>query len=416
MTTTANNDRPQIAIIGGGAAGFFAAITAAEAQPQAEVTLYEKGRAYLSKVKISGGGRCNVTHNCFDPAKLASHYPRGSRELRAAFHRWQPQDTIQWFTNRGVAIKAEADGRMFPSTNDSQTIIDCFHAAAQRANVQLRNMTSLKQLSPQSDGSFQLELSDGSFSRADKICIASGSLKASPLTRALEKIGHTIEPLAPSLFAFNLADKRTHGLSGLSVQKARVHVCPQSTAQTGPILITHRGFSGPAILRLSAWEARTLQDQNYHFDVCINWLGDQTDAQVSQQFAKLRQNSGKIAVKNKVFEQIPRRLWERLLATVGIREDSSWAQLTKKHENALIRELCQGSYQIQGKTTNKDEFVTCGGVCRKEIDFRRMESKLIPNLYFAGECIDVDGITGGFNFQAAWTTGYIAGQAMTEMT
>lgn len=410
--TTQSTNRPQIAIIGGGAAGFFAAITAAEAQPDAVVTLYEKGRAYLSKVKISGGGRCNVTHNCFDPAKLATHYPRGSRELRAAFHRWQPQDTINWFAARGVAIKAEPDGRMFPTTDDSQTIIDCFHDAAQKAGVQLRNQTGLQSISSQPDGSFQLELSDGSLTRADKVCIASGSLKASPLTRAIEKLGHTVETLAPSLFAFNVADKRTHGLSGLSVQKARVHALPKSPAQTGPILITHRGFSGPAILRLSAWEARALQEQNYHFQISINWLGEITENQVREQFAQLRNSSGKSAVKNKIFDQIPRRFWERLVETVGITDETCWAQLPKKQETALINELCDGRYNIQGKTTNKDEFVTCGGVRLKEVDFRTMESRKVPNLYFAGECLDIDGITGGFNFQAAWTTGHIAGLAM----
>ncbi|MFT4901557.1 MAG: putative Rossmann fold flavoprotein [Lentimonas sp.] len=411
MTPPATN-HPHIVIIGGGAAGFFAAISAAEAQPEAVVTVYEKGKSYLSKVKISGGGRCNVTHNCFDPAQLASHYPRGSRELRAAFHRWQPQDTIQWFAERGVAIKAEPDGRMFPTTDDSQTIIDCFHDAALKTGVQLRNNTGLQTLSQRPDGSFNLELSDGSLACAQKICIASGSLKASPLTRAIEKLGHQVEALAPSLFAFNVADKRTHGLSGLSVQNAKIFALPKSPAQTGPILITHRGFSGPAILRLSAWEARTLQAQNYHFELSINWLGDMSEAQLRQKFNALRQDSGKSAVKNKIFDQIPRRLWERLVEAAAIDDTICWAQLPKKQETALINELCDGRFKVQGKTTNKDEFVTCGGVRLKEVDFRKMESRLIPGLHFAGECLDIDGITGGFNFQAAWTTGRIAGLAM----
>jgi len=424
-----NSSAPTIAIIGGGAAGYFAAITAAEANQSAEVTIYEQSKRTLTKVKISGGGRCNVTHNCFDPAKLATRYPRGSRELRGAFHRWQPQDTIQWFAERGVEIKAEPDGRMFPTTDDSQTIIDCFQEAARAAGVQLRKETGLKNLNQNQDRSFTLHLSDDTQLRADKVLIAAGSLKASSLTRALEALGHTIAPLAPSLFAFNLADKRTHGLAGLSVQNASVQTNDKKSTQTGPVLITHRGLSGPAILRLSAWQARALQDENYHFPITINWLGSVSENQLREEFGRLRK--GKTQVKTKVFEQIPRRLWERLVETVGISEGLKWAQLPKDKETALIQELVAAQYSIQGKTTNKlkvndslvakgmkkevpAEFVTAGGISRKEIDFRTMESKLIPNLYFAGECLDIDGITGGFNFQACWTGGRIAGLAMAN--
>lgn len=422
MTSThdASDSSRQIAVIGGGAAGFFAAITAAEANPAATVTIYERGHNYLSKVKISGGGRCNVTHSCFDPAKLASHYPRGSRELRGAFHRWQPQDTINWFAQRGVTLKTENDGRMFPHTDDSQTIIDCFMDAARNAGVQLRQGLGLKSLAVETDGAFQLELTDDTLTRVDTVCITAGSLKASPLTRAIEKLGHTIEPLAPSLFAFNVADKRTHGLSGLSVQNARVQLSTchgalnRSRPQTGPILITHRGFSGPAILRLSAWEARSLQDQNYHFDIAINWLGDVSENQLREQFTKLRTSTGKTAIKTKIFDAIPRRLWERIVEAAGITDSTQWAQLSKKHETTLINQLIAARFSVQGKTTNKDEFVTCGGVCLKEIDFKTMGSKIVPNLHFAGECLDIDGITGGFNFQAAWTTGHIAGLDLAE--
>jgi predicted Rossmann fold flavoprotein len=410
----ASNPSKQIAIIGGGAAGFFAAITAAEADPSARVTIYERSKQYLSKVKISGGGRCNVTHSCFDPAKLATHYPRGSRELRGAFHRWQPQDTINWFAERGVTLKAEGDGRMFPDTDDSQTIIDCFMRAAKSAGVQLCPGIGLKAISQNPDGSFSLELSNDTLTRADAICIAAGSLKASPLTRALEKLGHTIESLAPSLFAFNVADKRTHGLSGLSVQNASIKVLPKSPAQTGPILITHRGFSGPAILRLSAWEARLLQEQNYHFDISINWLGNLSENQLREQLQEFRKNKGGTAIKTKVFDAIPRRLWERIVEAASIAEETQWAQLSKMHEAKLINELIAAKFSIQGKTTNKDEFVTCGGVRLKEVDFRTMQSRKVPGLFFAGECLDVDGITGGFNFQAAWTGGRIAGLAMSE--
>ena len=432
-TLSTHHSDLRIAVIGGGAAGYFAAITAAEANPAAQVTIYEQSKRTLQKVKISGGGRCNVTHHCFDPKDLATRYPRGSRELRAAFHRWQPQDTIRWFAERGVKIKTEPDGRMFPTTDDSQTIIDCFHQAAQAAGVKLRKECSVKSLStlhsPLHTHSFSLHLSNGETVKAERVLIATGSLKASPLTRALEALGHTIEPLAPSLFAFNLADKRTHGLAGLSVQQAHVTLAASKKArtQTGPILITHRGLSGPAILKLSAWEARALQSENYHFEISINWLGQVSENQVREQFNRLRK--GKTQVKSKVFEQIPRRLWERLIEIAGISDDTKWAQLPKDQETALIRELTAGRYQVQGKTTNKlkvndslvakgmkkevpAEFVTAGGISRKEIDFRTMESKIVPKLHFAGECIDIDGITGGFNFQSAWTTGRIAGLAM----
>jgi len=424
-TLDTTHSQKHIAIIGGGAAGFFAAITAAEANPAANVTIYERSQHTLSKVKISGGGRCNVTHSCFDPAKLASHYPRGSRELRGAFHRWQPQDTIHWFAERDVTLKTEADGRMFPDTDDSQTIIDCFHTASGNAGVKLLKGVGLKGLSQNSNGSFNLKLTDNTQAHADAICIATGSLKTAPLTQALETLGHTIEPLAPSLFAFNIADKRTHGLAGLSVQNASVSLVAsslatastrksKSLAQTGPILITHRGFSGPAILRLSAWEARSLQDQNYHFDIIINWLGDQTENQVREQFDKLRKHKGRTFVKSKIFKAIPRRLWERIVEAVGISAATTWSQLSKAIENTLIHELIAARFSVQGKTTNKDEFVTCGGVRLKEVDLKTMQSRKVSGLYFAGECLDIDGITGGFNFQAAWTGGRIAGLAMAK--
>ena len=401
-----------IAIIGGGAAGFFAAITAAEADPLAAVTIYEKGNVFLTKVKISGGGRCNVTHSCFDPAELVKNYPRGSRELRGAFHRWQPTDTIAWFAERGVTLKTEADGRMFPDTDSSQTIIDCFMKAARNAGVILKKGTGVNELGAGSDGTFLLTLSDGSAVKAAKICITSGSLKASPLTRAIEALGHSIESLAPSLFAFNVTDKRLEGLAGLSVQKASVKTIPKSLTQTGPILVTHRGLSGPAILRLSAWEARRFHENDYLLEISINWLGNVSENELRQTFSEHRTASGKSLVKTKVPEGIPRRLWERLLETAGIPPETQWSQLPKDKESALLRELTDCRFHVKGKTTNKDEFVTCGGVKLKEIDFRTMESRLVPGLYFAGECLDIDGITGGFNFQAAWTGGRIAGLAM----
>lgn len=401
-----------IAVIGGGAAGFFTAITAAENNPSAKITLYERSQNTLSKVKISGGGRCNVTHHCFDPDELSAHYPRGARELRSAFYSWQPHDTIEWFDARGVTLKTESDGRMFPKTDRSQTIIDCFHQAIRENQIKLVKGLGLKGLSKKSNDPFDLQLSDGSRAHADAVCIATGSLKASPLTHTLEALGHTIEPLAPSLFAFNVTDKRTEGLSGLSVQNARVHVLPKSAAQTGPLLITHRGFSGPAILRLSAWEARRLQQQQYNFEMVINWLNDWSEHQLREHFTQLRKQQGATAVKRKTFDTLPRRLWERIITASEINETTQWSQLSKSSETRLIHELIAARFSVQGKTTNKEEFVTCGGIRLKEVDFRTMESRKIPGLYFAGECLDIDGITGGFNFQAAWTTGYIAGKSM----
>ena len=404
----------KIAIIGGGAAGFFAALSAAKNNPSAQVNLYESGKRFLTKVKVSGGGRCNVTHNCFDPNSLSSHYPRGSRELRAAFYRWQPKDTLDWFAARGVEIKVESDGRMFPTSNDSQTIIDCFLNEANKYKIRLHKHTGIQGFTVEKDHTFQLEFSDSTTVRADSLCLACGSLKASPLLQALEVIGHNIRPLAPSLFAFNVSDKRLSGLAGLAVKNAQVQVLPNSNPYSGPLLITHRGLSGPAILRSSAWEALTLQEKKYHFDIRINWLGDLQESQLREQFIVFRKNSPKKSVKNTTLKALPKRLWERLVQSAHIDESTTWAQLPKKLENSLVIACLSGNYSVQGKTTNKEEFVTCGGIDLKQVDFRRMESKIIPNLHFAGECMNLDGITGGFNFQAAWTTGYIAGESMAE--
>lgn len=404
-----------VAVIGGGAAGFFAALTVAELNPQASVTVYELGRQFLSKVRISGGGRCNVTHHCFDPRQLAEFYPRGGRELRGAFHRWQPQDTIDWFQSRGVPLKVEEDGRMFPVTDKSQTIIDCFMSAAAVGGVLLRTETGLKRISILPKGGFVLDFGDKGKSTVNKVCVACGSLKASSLTRALEKIGHSLEPLVPSLFSFNVNDRRVAGLLGVSVPKARVRLASGGGEQSGPLLITHRGFSGPAVLRLSAWEARSLSNCHYKTPLIINWAGQLTPAQGREALAQMRQEFPKALVRNRAVCDLPRRLWERLTEAAGVDPATTWAHLPKAHATALWREVFEGQYQIEGKTTNKEEFVTCGGVRLKEVDFRTMESRIVPGLFFSGECLDIDGVTGGFNFQAAWTTGRIAGIAMGTM-
>jgi predicted Rossmann fold flavoprotein len=416
MTPSTHSTGPEstdVAVIGGGAAGFFCAITIAELSPHKQVRVFESGRQYLSKVRISGGGRCNVTHHCFDPRWLAEFYPRGGRELRGAFHRWQPQDMINWFEANRVQLIVEEDGRMFPSTHNSQTIIDCFLRLAQSGRVQLSPRTALKALTPSPAGGFELDFGDAGKVLAGVVCLASGSLKASTLTQALTRLGHRIEPLAPSLFAVNVSDKRIQGLLGVAVPQAVVRLQEGGSGpRKGPLLITHRGFSGPAILRLSAWEARLFQERNYHTEININWAGGLDPKQGREALSRLRKASGNALVRNRAVADLPHRLWERLVQAAGIDRETTWAHLPKKQEAALFEQVFESLYTITGKTTNKDEFVTCGGVSLKEVDFRTMESRIVPGLYFAGECLDIDGVTGGFNFQAAWTTARIAGTAI----
>ena len=407
-----SNSNLRVAVIGGGAAGFFAAISTAGLTPSADVVLFESGNKVLRKVKVSGGGRCNLTHSCFDPAELAQKYPRGGRELRGAFHHWQPRDTIEWFGQTGVQTKTEEDGRVFPVTDNSQTIIDCLLREARKLDVELRLERGMTGLEQTAEDRWLIELSDGKKETFDKVCIAAGSLKSGGLAQLIEGLGHRIEHLVPSLFALNVKDPRIAGLAGLSVKDASVRVLPKGKAQSGPLLITHRGMSGPAILKLSAWEARTFAQHDYDLEVEINWLPGWKRGRVVEKFAELRKSKGDSLVKSKVFDELPRRLWESLLSAVGVAPDHQWARMKKECEDSLLAELLAGRYRVKGKTTNKEEFVTCGGVCLKEVDFRTMESKLRKGLHFAGECLDLDGITGGFNFQAAWTTGRIAGRAM----
>lgn len=404
-----------LAVIGGGASGFFTAIQYAEMAPGKRVSIFEKGSQYLQKVRISGGGRCNVTHACFDPRDLSRHYPRGSRELLAAFHRWQPSDTIEWFKRQGVTLKTEPDGRMFPVTDSSETIIACFLEQARKHHIALHPKHALTEISKQEDGSFVLSF-DGSVSpvRAQRVCIATGSLKESPLLKQLLGLGQSIEPLVPSLFAFNVSDRRISDLAGVSHPRVVVRCESSKESQSGPILITHRGFSGPAILRLSAWEARGLAAENHHFTFVIDWLPDMKAEALHSIFAENRRLHGGKLVRNSPIPPLSKRLWERIASCSGIGDDITWGQVSKASTQALLDGLKNARFQVTGKTTNKDEFVTCGGIVRKTIDFRSMESRVTPGLYFTGECIDIDGITGGFNFQAAWTTAHIAATAMAE--
>jgi predicted Rossmann fold flavoprotein len=400
-----------VVIIGGGAAGYFAAITAAQTNPSLRVILLEAGSQVLRKVKISGGGRCNLTHHCFDPKELSTKYPRGARELRGAFHHWQPKDTIEWFEQRGVKTKVEEDGRMFPVTDNSQTVINCLRSEARKYGVTEHlntRVTALRQIEDQ----WEIDINGEEFLIADKICLALGSLKQSGLEEILLKLGHTISPLLPSLFAFNLPSHPLKDLAGVAVQHAAVRTSPQSVAQVGPILITHRGVSGPAILRASAWDARELAEVNYQFTAEINWLGEKTPAQIRHQLQEFRKERAVKKLKQNPFSELPKRLWEKLVELSVIDPETTWAHLSKEAMNKLLNQLTAHQAYVSGKTMNKEEFVTCGGVNLREVDFRTMESKVSPGLHFAGECLDLDGITGGFNFQAAWTTGRIAGLAM----
>jgi hypothetical protein len=385
----------------------------AQINQDANISIYDSSKQFLRKVKISGGGRCNVTHSCFEPKELALHYPRGEKELKGAFYTWQPRDTVGWFEDRGVQIKTEDDGRMFPVSDNSQSIIDCLHRQVVKNGVVLCEGIGVKSLLHEEE-QFTLGFSNGRSERFDRVCVATGSMKSSSLTTSLEKLGHTIEPLAPSLFAFDITDERLKELAGISLENVSVRVKSNGKSQTGPILITHRGLSGPAILKLSAWEARQLNESEYQFEIELNWLGGRTESDIQTFFARMRNQKGQQLVKTKLFDELPRRLWEKILSYVKIEGTLQWAQLPKKLEAQLIKELITATFQVRGKTMNKEEFVTCGGIRLKEVNFKKMESRVIPHLYFAGECLDYDGITGGFNFQGAWTTGYIAGAAMAE--
>jgi len=402
-----------MAVIGGGASGFFTALRHSEMAPGKRVAIFEKSGGFLQKVRISGGGRCNVTHACYDPRELAAHYPRGPRELRAAFHQWQPADTVEWFRKAGVTLKTEPDGRMFPESDNSETIIRCFLDRARQAGIALYRKCPLIGIERGAEGGFLLRLEGLADAVAARVvCIATGSLKASPLLRDLEKLGQTIEPLVPSLFAFNVSDPRISDLAGVSHPRVKVRREGSNSPQEGPLLITHRGFSGPAILRLSAWEARAMAESGHHFSFLIDWLPEMRAEALNAHFAETRRCQGAKLVRNTPVPPIPRRLWERMVLCCGIDGQTTWAQLPKDRVRALADALKSSRFEATGKTTNKDEFVTCGGIGRKTIDFRTMESRVTPGLYFVGECVDIDGITGGFNFQAAWTTADIAATAI----
>lgn len=418
-------------ILGGGAAGFFAAIRAAEENPSARILIIEKARRPLGKVLISGGGRCNVTHACFDPAQLVGYYPRGAAALRGAFSRFQPTDTVRWFESRGVTLKTEADGRMFPITDNSLTIADCLENAAREAGVTLwTQVTALKVDTVSPPGSdrtprFLVTVRKAAATlteelSAHSLLFATGS--DSVCQTLLSGLGHTVETGVPSLFTFNIQDLRLDGLAGLSVPQAELRLLEPGgvksaiAPQRGPLLITHWGLSGPVALRTSAWGARWLHERQYQAGLSVNWLYPLTTEKALESLQTVRNNpanSRKKPVAHPLFE-LPTRLWIRLVSVAGIAENQNWADVSKAALRTLAEELTAGRYQITGKGQFKDEFVTCGGVRLDEVDFKTMLSKKIPGLFFAGEVLDIDGLTGGFNFQNAWTTGWLAGGGLID--
>lgn len=400
----------KIVIIGGGAAGFFAAITVAESNPNAEVIILEKGKNVLQKVKISGGGRCNVTHACFVPNELVEFYPRGKKELLGPFHQFMTGDTMEWYENRGVPLKIEDDNRIFPQSNSSQSIIDCLTESAERAGVKVwlnQNVQSVKKKGNQ----FEIITKTDTI-LADKLLIAAGS---NPKIWALaETLGHTIVEPVPSLFTFNINDKRLKDLLGLSVPYATIKISKTNLESSGPLLITHWGLSGPAILKLSAFGARILAEKNYQYNVEVNWLSKSTEKVFNILKSAKQENPKKQVVLRSLFSDMPKRLWERLVLVSNIEPTARWADMSNKQLQELANQLTKGVFNANGKSTFKDEFVTAGGINLKEINFKRFESKIHKNLFFAGEILNIDAVTGGFNFQNAWTGGFIAGNSMAE--
>ena len=402
----------KIIVVGGGAAGFFAAIAAAEAG--ADVTILEKTARVLEKVRISGGGRCNVTHALFEPRDFSQRYPRGGRALLGPFTKFSASDTVAWFAARGVTLKTERDGRMFPVTDNSETIVNCLLEAAQQAGVKIRLNCTVEAVVKTNEGPFQLTLSDQQKISGDRLLLATGGCRAAVAGQLAASLGHTLEPPVPSLFTFQIESPWLRSLAGVSLELAEVAVPAVKLRERGPLLVTHWGLSGPAILKLSAWGARSLQALNYQFPLFVNWLPTATPEQVIAEFQARRTSAGAKLLPNVPLFPLTARLWEQLILAAGVERETRWSALSRPQMQALAQQLTRTEFLVSGKSLNKDEFVTCGGVKLGEIIFQRMESKLCPGLFFAGELLDIDGITGGFNFQAAWTTGFIAGRAMAD--
>ena len=403
----------ELVIIGGGAAGFFCAVSAAKINPQLKITILEKTGKLLAKVKVSGGGRCNVTHACFDILEMSKNYPRGANFVKKTFHQFFTTDIIEWFKQRGVLVKEEQDGRMFPVTDSSQTIVDCLLREVSNFGMEIMMNAEVKKIVIQQK-KFMLQFPGGKEKIADFVCIASGGYPKSTMFTWLTELGHTIEKPVPSLFTFNLPGHAITKLMGVSVENVSIKISGTKLEQNGPILITHWGLSGPAVLKLSAWGARELAQKNYDFKIVVNWLPAYTEQQLAKKFQSLRMEIAAQNVYSKNPLGLPKRLWEFILSNAGVNKERRWADLPSGEANKLVRDLCAGEFAIKGKTTFKEEFVTAGGIKLNEIDHQTMMSKKISNLFFAGEVMNVDGITGGYNFQHAWTSGFIAGKTIAQ--
>jgi predicted Rossmann fold flavoprotein len=400
-----------VVVAGGGAAGFFGAIACAEANPHARVMLFEKGPQFLAKVRISGGGRCNVTHRALDAREFTARYPRGEHALIGPLHRFSAADTVKWFENRGVTLKTESDGRIFPITDSSQTVIDCLLREARRSNVELRANCGVQTANRTSNG-FDIALTSGEHVHCDRLLLATGGCRTAALGAMAASLGHGIEPPVPSLFTFHIDVPWLRELAGVSVPDVETRITNSKLRERGPLLVTHWGLSGPAILKLSAWGARELHACDYKFGLELNWLPQFSADELREELKRRVEDHRAKLVVNAPIAPLTARLWNALVLAAGIPEATRWAGLSRAAQHALVGQLTATSFEVTGKSLNKDEFVTCGGVRLSEVDFKTMQSKICPGLFFAGELLDIDGITGGFNFQAAWTTGWIAGHAM----
>jgi predicted Rossmann fold flavoprotein len=407
-------NKKRLVVIGGGAAGFFCAVNAARMNPALQVTIIEKTGKLLSKVKVSGGGRCNVTHACFSIADMVKKYPRGAAFLKKAFHHFFTTDTIEWFKQRGVTLKTETDGRMFPVTDTSQTIIDCLMKEANKYGVEILMNKEVKDISINAAGLWSL-MCGGALIETDYVCIASGGYPKAIQFGWLKQATHDIEEPVPSLFTFNMPGNAITALMGVVVENATVKIVGTKLLEQGPLLITHWGMSGPAILKLSAWGARELAACNWQFAILVNWVPTYNENTLREKMQQLRFEIATQKIVNRNPFSLPNRLWEYLLQQSGIKDDLRWADLPAKEQNKLIKNLCAQQFDVKGKTTFKEEFVTAGGVLLNEIDHNTMQSKKLPGLFFAGEVLNIDGVTGGFNFQNAWTTGWIAAKAISGL-
>ncbi len=400
-----------VVVIGGGAAGFFGAIQVAAKNPRLRILILEKTNKLLSKVKVSGGGRCNVTHYCFDAKKLSRHYPRGEKLLKDLFKTYQAKDLVDWFASKGVELKAEEDGRMFPISDSSQTIIDLFLREAEKHDVTIRLNAAVSQITS-TKGHFEIETESGTKIQAKKILVAIGGHPNSHAYNFIRALGHPIDKPIPSLFTFNAAQKHFSELMGVAVPNAFVRIEGSKFSKEGPLLITHWGLSGPAVIKLSAWAAEYLFQQQYVFNALVSWIGDKQEEVLRTDLLQYKSKYPKQRVMGNPLFALPQRLWTKLCQLAEIEEEKIWNELAMKNLNKLLENILRCRFEIKGKTTFKEEFVTCGGVNLAEINTATMESKKIPNLFFAGEVLNIDGETGGFNFQAAWTTAFVAAQAI----